>query len=114
MKRRKPELRKTGRLYDIEPTFITLKNHTFRVNDIGTEGIGIVLEAGAPRFVIGERLGNIPIPLKSGPAAVDGIVSHISVSSSSTLCGIMFQLDSEQFALVQRFREERRRPPVRP
>ena len=107
----KPDLRKTERVYDLEPTFITLKNHAFRVNDISTEGVGILLASDAPRFVIGERLESIPIPLKSGPVTVKGVVSHISVSADATLCGIMFQLDSKQFELIARFQKERRRAP---
>ena len=105
----RPELRKSKRVYDLEPTYITIKNYAFRVNDISTEGIGIILEPGAPRLVIGERLDSIPIPLKTGPVTVKGVVSHISVSAAATLCGILFQLDSEQFGLIARFQKERRR-----
>ena len=103
------ELRKSKRIYDLEPTFITLKDHSFRVNDISTEGIGIILEPGSPRFAIGERLEAIPIPLEAGPVEVKGVISHISVSSEGTRCGIMFQLDNEQFSLVSRFQQERKR-----
>jgi hypothetical protein len=103
------DLRKSKRVYELEPTFITIKNHPFRVNDISTDGVGIILGPDAPRFHIGERLDSIPIPLKTGPVTVKGVVSHISVSAEATLCGIMFQLDSEQFGLIARFQEERRR-----
>ncbi|MGD8366957.1 MAG: hypothetical protein PVG78_04885 [Desulfobacterales bacterium] len=106
---RKPELRKSERVCELEPTFITIKNHAFRVNDISTEGVGIVIGPDAPRFHIGERLDSIPIPLESGPVTVKGVVSHISVSAAATLCGIMFLLDSEQFGLIARFQKERRR-----
>jgi hypothetical protein len=107
----RPELRKSKRVYDLEPTFITIKNHVFRVNDISTEGVGILLEPDAPRLVIGERLESIQIPLKRGPVMVKGVVSHISVSAAATLCGILFQLDSEQYGLIARFQDERRRAP---
>jgi hypothetical protein len=106
------DLRKSARICDLEPTFITLKDHRFRVHDISTEGIGILLEPGSPRFAIGERLEAIQVPLESGPVEVKGIVSHISVSASGTRCGIMFQLDNEQFGLITRFQKERKRPPA--
>jgi hypothetical protein len=103
--------RKTERIYDLEPTFITLKNHSFRINDISKEGIGIILEQESPRFAIGERFEAIPLPLQAGPVPVKGVVSHISVSAAGTRCGIMFLLESGQFDLITRFQEERRRPP---
>lgn len=103
--------RRTERIYDLAPTFVTLKNHSFRINDISKEGIGLVLDKDSPRFAIGERFEAIELPLETGPVMVKGVVSHISVSAAGTRCGILFLLESGQFDLITRFQEERRRPP---
>ncbi|MBL0715579.1 MAG: hypothetical protein JJV98_17970, partial [Desulfosarcina sp.] len=41
----KPLSKRQGkRAYNLRPTEITLKGHAFRVNDISTEGIGLIVE----------------------------------------------------------------------
>lgn len=104
--------RKSERTYDLKPTSITLKGQSFQVNDISSDGIGIVLKKDAPRFFIGERLENIPIPLESGIVHLEGIVSHVSVTTASTICGIRFLFKGDEFNTVIQFRKERIKPPA--
>ena len=99
--------REKNRSYDLEPTSILLKDRLFRVNDISTEGIGIILEDKGPRFFIGERLEEIPIPLQSGPVILKGFVAHISVTDSCTICGIRFLFSGDDFDSIVQFRKER-------
>ena len=99
--------RKAKREYHLKPTTIRLKERPMRVNDISNEGIGLALEADGPRFFIGERVEKIPLPLENGPVYLKGIVSHISVNSSGTVCGIRFQLSGDEFQTVVRFKKER-------
>ena len=102
--------RKGERAYDMKPTGIMLKGRVFQVNDIGSEGIGIVLEEDGPRFFIGERLEKIPIPLQSGMVNVKGIVSHISINTTCTVCGIRFLFSDDEFNAIIQFKKERTYP----
>lgn len=99
--------RKSERTYDLKPTSITLKGQLFQVNDISSEGIGIILKPDSPRFFIGERLENIPIPLESGTVKLNGIVSHVSVTAVSEICGIRFLFSGDEFNTVLQFKKER-------
>lgn len=99
--------RKSERAYDLKPTSIVLKGQILRVANISNEGIGIILEETGPRFFIGERLEQIPIPLQSGTVNVKGIVSHISVTAAHTVLGIRFLFSGEEFNAIIRFKKER-------
>jgi hypothetical protein len=77
------------------------------VNDLSSGGIGVVLEQDGPDFVIGERLDRIPLELTAGPVNLQGVVSHISVSTDQTICGIRFLLTDDQFDTVIQYRKER-------
>ena len=99
--------RKNERTYAIKPTRITLKGHSYRLNDISNEGIGLVLENDVPHFVIGERLEKIPIPLQSGTVNLKGAVSHISITADCTVCGIRFIFDGDEFSSIVQFKKER-------
>ena len=103
--------RKNLRSYNIKPTSILLKDRLFRVRDISTEGLGIILEEKGPRFFIGERLEKIPIPLQSGPVILKGFVTHISVTDSCTICGIRFLFSGDDFNSIVQFKKERSLPP---
>lgn len=102
--------RKSERTYNLKPTCITLKGQWFQVNDISSEGIGIILKADGPRFFIGERLETIPIPLESGTVNLKGIVSHVSVTTAATVCGIRFLFSGDEFNTMLQFKKERMQP----
>ncbi len=101
---------KKVRSYELKPTSILLKDRLFRVNDISTEGIGIILEEKGPRFFIGERLEEIPLPLQSGPVTLKGFVTHISVTDSGTIYGIRFLFSGDDFNSIVQFKKERTHP----
>ena len=103
--------RKAERIYDLKPTRIMLKGYYFTVNDISNGGIGIILEDDSPGFLMGERIEKIPIPLKSGTIEVNGAVSHISITSKSTICGIQFIFTGDEFKSIIEFKNERILPP---
>ena len=100
--------RKSERNYELKPTRIELKGRLFQVNDISSDGIGIILEENGPRFFMGERLENIPIQLQSGTVNIKGLVSHISVTTACTICGINFLFSSDEFKSILQFKKERR------
>ncbi len=102
--------RKSPRVYDLKPTTIMLKDHSFKVNDISNEGIGLIMEKDGPQFITGERIEAIPIPLKSGEVNVKGVISHISITSKNTIFGIQFLFGREDFKAVIQFKEERTNP----
>ena len=60
-------------------------------------------------FITGERLDHIPLELTNGPVSLQGVVSHISVSTDKTICGIRFLLTGDQFDMVIQFKNERER-----
>jgi len=106
----KPDLgdkRKNGRAYELKPTSIMLKGRLLRVNDISSEGIGVVLEKDGPQFFIGERIEKIPIPLQSGTMDLKGTVSHISINVANTVLGIQFLFGEQDFDAIVRFKKER-------
>ena len=99
--------RKNARNYNLMPTNILLKGQQFQINDISSAGIGIVLEKHKPQFVVGERLENIALPMQDGPLTVKGIVTHISLNASHTVCGIRLDLTSDEFKAISQFKKER-------
>jgi c-di-GMP-binding flagellar brake protein YcgR len=99
--------RKKKRVHQLKPTWIALKGAFFELNDVSSGGIGIVLATGAPEFVTGERLEDIPIELTTGPVSIQGVVSHISVSTGKTVCGIRFLLAGDDYDTVMQFKKER-------
>ena len=103
--------RQSKRITSLKPTYIFLKGQRLRVSDISNDGIGIVLGDDAPPFSIGERLAEIPIPLESGSVAVQGIVSHISLSAAGKTCGIQFLFSGNEYDAVMRFKNERMQTP---
>lgn len=106
---KRPNQRKSDRSYHLIPTAIRLKGREIRVNDISNEGIGIRLEVGGPRFTVGERLDDIPIPLLDGTVHLRGVVTHVSVDGTTTVCGIRFLFSGDDFDAAIRFRRERTR-----
>jgi len=102
-----PNQRKNQREYHLKPTRIALKDAFLEVNDISNGGIGVVLEKDGPDFITGERLDPIPLELTDGRVHLQGVVSHISVATDKTICGIRFLLTGDQFDTVIQFKKER-------
>jgi len=105
----KPKIRnrrKNKRIEKIKPTQILLKGCLLRVNDISSEGIGMILEKDGPNFFIGERLDAIPLSLHSGTVNLKGTVSHISVKAANTVLGIRFLFNEEEFNALVQFKKE--------
>lgn len=98
--------RKNERVHHLKPTRIKIKGTVFELSDISTGGIGVVLKKGGPEFIMGERIENIPLVLQDRMASVRGVVSHISVSSEKTICGIRFLLTGDEFDTVLQFKKE--------
>lgn len=99
--------RQNKRAYQLKPTKIALKGTFFELNDVSSGGIGLILREGGPEFINGERLDHIPLELTEGPVSLQGVVSHISVLTDRTICGIRFILTGDQFDAVMRFQKER-------
>lgn len=99
--------RKSRRVFQLKPTRVRLKEHSFVVHDISHGGMGILLEEDGPHFFMGERLQGISLPLAGGAVSLDGVVSHISVTAEKRVCGIRFLLRGDDFDSVIRFRKER-------
>ena len=98
--------RGNNRAYHLKPTRIALKGTSFELNDIGSGGIGVVLEKGGPEFITGERIEKVPLELQSGMVNLKGVVSHISVSTEKIICGIRFLLTGDEFDTVLQFKKE--------
>jgi PilZ domain len=99
--------RTSRRNYTLKPTRIRLKGHEFEIHDLSGDGVGIILDKNGPRFVIGERLDTIPISLQSGTVSIEGVVSHISITSKFTICGIRFLFRTDEFKSIVQFIKER-------
>jgi len=99
--------RQNEREYNLKSTRIALKGAFLKVNDVSNGGIGVVLEKGGPEFITGERLDPIPLELTDGCVHLQGVVSHISISTDQTICGIRFLLTGDQFDTVIQFKKER-------
>ena len=99
--------RRSSRVRELKSTRIRLKGSDFQVSDISNDGIGIILEDDGPHFAVGERLEAIPLPLESGTINVQGIVSHISVTTAGRTCGIHFIFRGAEYDAVIRFIQER-------
>ena len=104
--------RRSKRIAALKPTHIHLKGQRFQVCDISNDGIGIVLSDDAPPFSIGERLAEIPIPLKNGTVGVQGVVSHISYTAAGKTCGIQFLFSGAEYDAVMQFKNERMQTPA--
>jgi len=99
--------RQNKRAYHLKPTKIALKGTFFELNDVSSGGIGLILQEGGPDFITGERIAHIPLELTDGPVSLQGVVSHISVLTNKTVCGIRFILTGDQYDAVMQFQKER-------
>lgn len=99
--------RKTARTYSIKPTEIVLKGKVYMLNDISSEGLGIIVEEGAHTFFMGQRLDQIPLQLQQGAEYLKGVVVHLTKNELNSVCGIRFLFsNSKEFESVKRFQKE--------
>ncbi len=98
--------RKNERIAHLKPARIVLKGTAFELNDISSGGIGVVLTKDGPDFTTGERIEEVLLEMQNGRAALQGVVSHISVSTEKTICGIRFILSGDDFDTVIKFKKE--------
>ena len=99
--------RRNKRAHQLKPTKISLKGTFFELNDVSSGGIGLILQEGGPEFITGVRLDHIPLELTEGPVSLQGVVSHISVLTDRTICGIRFTLTGDQYDMVMQYQKER-------
>ena len=99
--------RTSQRNYTLQPTRIRLKGHEFEIHDISSDGVGLILDQDGPRFAIGEHLDSIPIPLRTGTLSIEGVVSHISITASCTICGIRFLFSGDEYKSIIQFIKDR-------
>ena len=100
------ENRAVRRHYDLKPVRIRLKRSWLLVNDVGNDGIGVVLERDGPSFSVGERIDAIPIPLEEGEAYLNGVVSHVSETARKRICGIRFLFTGNDYDIALRFKRQ--------
>ncbi|MBW1840287.1 MAG: PilZ domain-containing protein [Deltaproteobacteria bacterium] len=99
--------RKTDRLYSIKPTQIQLKGNVYTLNDISTEGLGVIVD-DPHTFFSGQSFDAIPVKLSDNTVFLKGIVTHITKNERNYVCGIRFLLAGiEEYKLVTRFKKER-------
>jgi len=99
--------RKAARTYPLKPTEIVLKGKAYRLNDISSEGLGIIVEGDAHTFFMGQRINRIPLQLEQGTEYLKGVVAHITKSEFNSVCGIRFLFGNrKEFESVQKFQNE--------
>ena len=99
--------RKTARTYPIKPTEIVLKGKEYRLNDISSEGFGIIVEGDAHTFFMGQRIDQIPLQLAQGTEYLKGVVAHITKNELNFVCGIRFLFGNrKEFESVKQFQKE--------
>ena len=93
----------------------TIGKERFLINNISSEGIGVVVE-GPDTFFLGQRIEAIQFPKENPDMIFKGIVSHTSKTDRGYVCGIRFVFSgTKDFAFVEglaRKYQEDVRPPV--
>ena len=80
---------------------VTLGKERFLVNNISSEGIGVVVE-GPDTFFPGQRIETIQFPKENPDMVLKGIVSHTSKTDRGFVCGIQFIFSgTADFAVVE-------------
>jgi hypothetical protein len=101
-------MRAGQRSYALKSTSIDINGTLFMLNDISSQGIGLILEEDSVEFFMGQRIESIPIPLEHGTRHVQGVVAHISKNAENSICGIRFLFKSkEEFESVAAFKSQR-------
>lgn len=87
---------------------VTIDEERFLVDNISSEGIGVVVE-GPDTFFLGQRIEAIRFPKERQDITLNGIVSHISKTDRGYLCGICFVFSGAgDYAFVQALAQEYR------
>jgi hypothetical protein len=98
--------RQFDRSYFIESRGIRINDEEFRLNDIATGGLGIVVKSDLT-FFMGQRLNKIELTCNEQSKTLKGIVSHITKNQQHIVCGIRFDFaDHDEMEFVARFKEE--------
>ena len=80
---------------------VTIGKERFLINNISSEGIGIVVE-GPDTFFLGQRIEAIRFPKENPELHLEGIVSHSSKTDRGYVCGIHFVFSrTEDFTFVE-------------
>jgi len=85
MKNRRQTIRSTTQYGAIA----TIGKERFLINNISSEGIGVVVE-GPDTFFLGQRIEAIQFPKEKLAMIFRGIVSHTSKTDRGYVCGIRF------------------------
>ena len=85
MKNRRQTIRSTTQYGAI----VTIGKERFLINNISSEGIGIVVD-GPDTFFLGQRIAAIQFPKEDPDIILQGIVSHTSKTDRGHMCGIRF------------------------
>ncbi len=107
--------RQTTRAATQYGAIVTIGKERFLINNISSEGIGVVVE-GPETFFLGQRIEAIHFPKDNQDVTLKGIVSHISKTDRGHLCGIRFVFSgTKDFAFVEGLARKYRddiQPPV--
>jgi hypothetical protein len=85
MKNRRQTIRSTTQYGAV----VTIGKERFLINNISSEGIGVVVE-GPDTFFLGQRIEAIQFPKDNPDMVLEGIVNHISKTDRGYVCGIGF------------------------
>ena len=97
MKNRRQTIRSTTQYGAI----VTIGKERFLINNISSEGIGIVVE-GPDTFFLGQHIDAIRFPKENPEMRLQGIVSHTSKTDRGYVCGIQFEFSrSGDFTFVE-------------
>jgi len=102
--------RQTTRLSAQYGAIVTIGKERFLINDISSQGIGVVVE-GPDTLFLGQRIEAIQFPKDDPDMILKGIVSHISKTDRGYLCGINFEFSGNKDfayveALVQKYQKD--------
>lgn len=100
--------RKNDRSYPLKSTDIEIKGTSYRINDISTEGIGLVVDDSSPTLFMGQRIESIPISVQAKTLCLSGVVAHISKTKDGCVCGIRFLfVNAKEFEHAKSFMKDR-------
>lgn len=98
-------LRTSNRTYPPEPKKILINEKKFILNNISTEGIG-VLVGDSLGFSLGQRITFILLEDHADAQPLIGIVNHMSQNESGIICGIRFDFRNKtEFDYVEKINQ---------
>ena len=97
--------RKAERNVALDATSVEIKGRLYRLNDISTDGIGLIVDKDAPAFFLGQRID--AISMEKETKILKGVVAHISINENAHICGIRFLFGSSaEFEYVAAFKNK--------